>query len=210
MIYRAALLLSLVGTVLLATPLVSSAQTEALARPPELEPAVEFWRRVYTEVTTNEGFIHDDTRLDIVYETVRLSTSNDKARRISADDAGDRYVRALRSIAAGKRENLTASEQRVMELWGPNIDKDALLDASQRVRFQLGQADKFRAGLIRSGAWEHYIKRTLADAGLPPEIGSLPHVESSFNPLARSKVGAAGMWQFMVSTGRRFMRIDNV
>ena len=210
MIDRAALLLSLLGTLLLATPFQSSAQTEALARPPALQPAVDFWRRVYTEITTNEGFIHDDTRLDIVYETVRLSTSNDKSRRLSADDAGDRYVRALRSIANGKRENLTPAEKRVMELWGPNIDKDALLDASDRVRFQLGQADKFREGLIRSGAWEHYIKKTIADAGLPPEIASLPHVESSFNPLARSKVGAAGMWQFMVSTGRRFMRIDNV
>jgi len=210
MMIRAALLSSLLGTVLFATSLESSAQTEALARPSQLEPAVNFWRRVYTEITTNEGFVHDDTRLDIVYETVRLSTSSDRARRLSADDAGDKYVRALRAVAGGKRDNLTPSEKRVMELWGPNIDKDTLLDASQRVRFQLGQADKFREGLIRSGAWEDYIRKTLADAGLPPEIASLPHVESSFNPMARSKVGAAGMWQFMVSTGRRFMRIDNV
>jgi len=36
----------------------------------------------------------------------------------------------------------------------------------------------------------------------------LPHVESSFNPRAYSKVGAAGLWQFMRSTGRRYMRID--
>ena len=36
----------------------------------------------------------------------------------------------------------------------------------------------------------------------------LPHVESSFNPAAYSKVGAAGLWQFMRSTGRRYMRID--
>ena len=200
----------LLFSLLVAVPPVAFASPEPLARPAELEPAVNFWRRVYTEITTNEGFVHDDLRLDIVYETVRLSTSNDKARRASASEAGDRYVRALRAIAGGKRENLTASEQRVMELWGPNIDKSELSDAADRVRFQLGQADKFREGLIRSGAWEHYIKKTMADAGLPPEIASLPHVESSFNPAARSKVGAAGMWQFMVSTGRRFMRIDNV
>ncbi len=35
-------------------------------------------------------------------------------------------------------------------------------------------------------------------------------MESSFNPDAYSKVGAAGMWQFTRSTGRRFMRIDHV
>jgi membrane-bound lytic murein transglycosylase D len=44
--------------------------------------------------------------------------------------------------------------------------------------------------------------------GLPTELASLPHVESSFNTYAYSKVGAAGMWQFMRGTGRRFMRID--
>ncbi len=207
MIIRATLLLSLL---LLAAPPIAVASPDPLARPAALDPAVNFWRRVYTEITTNEGFIHDDERLDIVYETVRLSTSSDKARRASASEAGDRYVRALKAIAAGKRDNLNAAEQRVMELWGPNIDKGAVSAAADRVRFQLGQADKFREGLIRSGAWEHYIKKTMTDAGLPPEIASLPHVESSFNPAARSKVGAAGMWQFMVSTGRRFMRIDNV
>ena len=207
MIIRSSLLLSLL---LLVTPLVAHAAPEPLARPAALEPAVTFWRRVYTEITTSEGFVHDDERLDIVYETVRLSNSNDRARGSSANEAGARYVRALRAIAAGKRAKLSAAEQRVMELWGPNIDKAALTAASERVRFQLGQANRFREGLVRAGAWQAFVRKTMADADLPPEIASLPHVESSFNPAARSKVGAAGMWQFMSSTGRRFMRIDNI
>ncbi len=182
----------------------------SLARPASLQPAIDFWRRVYTEITTNEGFIHDDEHLDIVYETVRLSSSSDRARRASARNAADQYVRALKAVAGGKRHDLSAAEQRVMALWGPNIDPRALANAANRVRFQLGQADKFRAGLIRSGAWRQFIRKTMSDAGLPQEIASLPHVESSFNPAAYSKVGAAGMWQFMRSTGRRFMRIDNV
>jgi len=37
----------------------------------------------------------------------------------------------------------------------------------------------------------------------------LPHVESSFNPAAYSKVGAQGLWQFMRSTGRRYLHIDS-
>jgi membrane-bound lytic murein transglycosylase D len=62
---------------------------------------------------------------------------------------------------------------------------------------------------VRSGAWETHIAETLANLGLPAELAVLPHVESSFNPAAYSKVGAAGLWQFMRSTGRRYMRIDN-
>jgi membrane-bound lytic murein transglycosylase D len=63
---------------------------------------------------------------------------------------------------------------------------------------------------VRSGAWEKHIARTLAAQGIPPEIAVLPHVESSFQPEAYSKAGAAGMWQFIRSTGRRFLRIDRV
>jgi membrane-bound lytic murein transglycosylase D len=195
---------------LLIVPTATFAAPEPLERPAALEPDVNFWRRVYTEITTHEGFVHDDQYLNIVYETVRLSNAGDKAHRASAVDADERYVRALRAVASGKRDNLNKAEERVVELWGPNLDKNALLAASERVRFQLGQADRFREGLIRSGAWEDYVRKTMADAGLPVEIAALPHVESSFNPAARSKVGAAGMWQFMNSTGRRFMRIDNV
>ena len=49
------------------------AQESLFPRPAELEPAVQFWTRVYTEIDTHSGFIHDDLRLDIVYETVRVS-----------------------------------------------------------------------------------------------------------------------------------------
>ena len=63
---------------------------------------------------------------------------------------------------------------------------------------------------MRAGAWEHHVEETLQKQGLPGELSALPHVESSFNPRAYSKVGAAGMWQFMRSTGRRWLRVDNV
>jgi len=50
----------------------------------------------------------------------------------------------------------------------------------------------------------------LTQHGVPAEIAALPHVESSFNLAAYSKVGAAGLWQFMPSTARRYMRVDSV
>ena len=76
------------------------------------------------------------------------------------------------------------------------------------MRFQLGQSDRFREGIVRSGAWREHIAATFEKMGLPRELAALPHVESSFNTYAYSKVGAAGMWQFMRGTGRRFLRID--
>jgi len=40
--------------------------------------------------------------------------------------------------------------------------------------------------------------------GLPFELKYLAVIESALNPRARSRVGATGMWQFMLSTGRMY------
>jgi membrane-bound lytic murein transglycosylase D len=68
--------------------------------------------------------------------------------------------------------------------------------------------EKFMRGLIRSGAHMPEIERIFADAGLPTELAYLPHIESSFENRALSKVGAAGIWQIMPATGRRYLRVN--
>src|SRR4029453_16990791 len=83
-------------------------------------------------------------------------------------------------------------------------------DAKDELRFQLGQRDKFRDGLVRSGAYEEQMRAVFRENGLPDDLALLPHVESSFNVRAYSKYGAAGVWEFMRGTGRRFMKVDYV
>src|SRR5580700_6072633 len=181
----------------------------AMPRPPELERDVQFWIRVYSEVDTNGGFLHDQYNLGVVYETLHFTpNTSPREREHLVDQARSRYAAALRRIAAAKDGPLSDDDQRIKDMWGAEGRPSRLLEATDDIRFQLGQADRFREGLIRSGAWETHIAETLANLGLPAELAVLPHVESSFNPAAYSKVGAAGLWQFMRSTGRRYMRID--
>ena len=94
------------------------------------------------------------------------------------------------------------------ELFGPDAKAADFRSAMYNIRCQVGQKDRFEEGLIRSGAYIEEIKQIFRDADLPEDLAYLPHVESSFNPKAYSKFGAAGMWQFTRSTGRRFMKID--
>jgi len=186
------------------------AQDNPMPRPPPLERDVQFWIRVYTQIDTNAGFLHDQYNLSVIYDTLHFApntTPSEREREV--DQARERYSAALRRIAEAGEAPLSADDQRVRELWGAEVTPARLHSAIEDIRFQLGQADRFRAGLIRSGAWETHIAETLANLGLPAELAVLPHVESSFNPAAYSKVGAAGLWQFMRSTGRRYMRIDS-
>src|SRR5690606_14821192 len=124
--------------------------------------------------------------------------------------AVERYRAILTKLGNGARENLSAEERRVLELFPEGTSNAELRAAANRLRFQLGQSDRFKAGLIRSGIWRDYIYETLDAHGVPRELAALPHVESSFDPTAYSKVGAAGMWQFTRSTGIRYMRIDHI
>src|SRR5262249_56898740 len=91
------------------------AQESLFPRPAELEPAVQFWTRVYTEVDTHSGFIHDDLRLDLVYETIRVSEDlSSRERRRHIEHAIDTYEAILNKLASGARERLSAAEQRVV------------------------------------------------------------------------------------------------
>ncbi len=177
--------------------------------PAELKKDVDFWIRVYTEVTTSEGFLHDERDLSIVYRKLEFAPDiAPSARRDAIDAEREKIVLMLKRLAAGA-DKLNADEKRLREAFGPAATPARFREAAKSVRFQMGQADRFRAGLERSGIWEGHIARTFAAHGLPPELAALPHVESSFDPTVYSKVGAAGMWQFMPGTGKLYLRIDD-
>ena len=184
---------------------------QELPRPPEIEPDIRFWTRVYTEVDTASGFIHDDRNLDVVYRTLRFGEdASQRSRRNEINAATESIRTTLRTLATGKRDNLSQEEQRILSLWPDGVSNQTLASAVDRLRFQLGQSNRFRAGLIRSGRWKPYIREVLQQEGVPAELIALPHVESSFDPTAYSRAGAAGMWQFTRSTGLRYMRIDHI
>lgn len=53
------------------------------------------------------------------------------------------------------------------------------------------------------------IQEILESAGLPKDLAYLPIVESGYNPYARSRAGAVGIWQFMKGTARKYgLRVD--
>ncbi len=197
--WRAALLLFF--TALMAPAVAQNASD--FPRPESLEPAVQFWIRVYTEVDTQSGFLHDAEHLDVIYTALPLDRKQIEAKR-------EAIKAALTVLSTGKRSGLSAEEQQVLALWPANVSNQTLKIASDNVRWQLGQSNRFLAGLRRSGAYREHIQKVIAAKNLPPQLVVLPHVESSFNPGAYSSADAAGMWQFTRATGQRFMRIDHI
>ncbi|CAM9465114.1 unnamed protein product, partial [Discosporangium mesarthrocarpum] len=201
--------ITIVALVLIAPPALSAPKD--FPRPASLEKDVTFWKRIYSEVGTDAGLIHDSRDLGIVYEVAKIPTGlSRRARERHTDKRKKHYKQILLKLAKGKRSGLSREEKRVLALFPDGVSNGTLKSSASRIRFQLGQANKFRAGVIRSGAYKPHILSTLRDMNLPLEIANLPHVESSYTPSVYSRVGAAGLWQFTRSTGRRFMRVDHV
>ena len=81
---------------------------------------------------------------------------------------------------------------------------------SHRIKVQRGISERFAAGVRRSGRYMAHMRKIFSARGLPVELTYLPLVESSFRNDARSFRGAVGMWQFMPSTGRLYMRVTRL
>ncbi|MBI4540682.1 MAG: LysM peptidoglycan-binding domain-containing protein [Gemmatimonadetes bacterium] len=70
--------------------------------------------------------------------------------------------------------------------------------------FTARRVEDFSTYLRRMGRYERFIRERLAFFDLPAELVFLPLIESGFSPTAVSRSGAAGIWQFMGSTARRY------
>ncbi len=197
----------------LAGLLAPAAAADLFPRFEAIAPNVAFWKTIYAHYTTRQAVLHDSHDLGIVYEVVAVEPYDAPgARKINRERlkrAKAKYRRILDRLAADPAAP-DADSRRVAALFGTGAQADDFRRASGQIRSQLGQKDRFRAGLIRSGAYLEEIRSILKSHGVPEDLAYLPHVESSFNPSAYSKFGAAGIWQFTRSTGRRFMTVDYV
>lgn len=67
----------------------------------------------------------------------------------------------------------------------------------------------FQKALHRSQHLLPHIEAVFKKKQLPLFLARIPFVESSFNPRARSKAGAMGIWQFTEPTARELISSDN-
>ena len=175
---------------------------------PCIEPNVRFWTKVYTQYSTNQGILHDSENLNVIYEVIELIGPNQyganaiNEKRINA--AKHKYRNILRKLA--KNPAVSNKEaKRIAALFGEKGSRATFRKAMSKIRCQIGLKNSFREGIVYSGAYIEKMKQIFRSYGLPLDLVYLPHVESSFNPKAYSKFGAAGIWQFVREAGKRSM-----
>jgi membrane-bound lytic murein transglycosylase D len=148
--------------------------------PKGMEKQVQFWIDIYSKYSTDQGVIHDAEDVEKIYSVVDFSgLKTDREKQKKIDEE-------KKAIS----KNLNKAEQ-------------------DRLRFQLGQKDRMRDAIYFSGRYLEEMEQIFKETDLPIELTRLVFVESSFNILARSKVGASGIWQIMPYTARPYMMMTS-
>jgi membrane-bound lytic murein transglycosylase D len=194
--------------------------TNIFSTPPELQERVNFWKKIYAEYTSGEAVLHDSEHPDLVYEVVDIG-------KYVADSSFSyrKQMRQLNRFLKSKKQAIADHLKQLHEVrnnpsaipldlfpifkkFEKYTEDDKFLTASHRIRAQVGQRDRIVQGFLYGGRYFNQMMDIFAAKHMPKELTRLPLVESAFNLSARSKVGASGIWQFMRSTGKRFLKID--
>ncbi len=188
--------------------------------PPALESPVDFWKKIYAVYDTKHVVIHDTDFLNIRYSVLDftdLSQRNiSEVEKKSIRDARvneeiDRIKNILFELSGSPSEiSLSPQAKRISQLFEGIDEPDKYKKAMDRIRSQTGLRDRFLEGLERSGRYMPLFESIFQSHGVPREISRLAFVESLFKETAYSKAGAAGLWQFMPSSARRYMNVDHL
>ena len=154
---------------------------------------------------------------DELKEAIESSPGDESTGRASRTKLDDAIDPTLKKTAEDAREKLDDPDQKIAEendatpdLWhrlraGFALDHDA---SEPRVQAQLNWYKKHPRYIDRvvdrGSRYLHYIVSEAEKRGLPTELALLPVVESAFDPFAYSHGRAAGLWQFIPSTGKYF------
>ncbi len=176
--------------------------------PEILKDNIAFWKKVYTELSLKQGVLHDKDYPLVIFRTFDVDQCNRWASSRLIESQKRQVMMCLDHLLSQPDSVWTQEEKAIAQLYEDHAPRGALSGAKERIRFQLGQKERFKQGLERSTAYLDTIRAVFSRYGVPAQLAYLPHVESSFNYEAYSRVGAAGLWQFMRGTGRLFLKIN--
>ena len=185
-----------------------------------LEGRIEFWKQIFTKYGERDVVIHDQNDLRLIYEVVSFDTAPRSDAREALRQKQQRAQKELElkkilsdlSQAWPNMESLTPRHNEALNLLqslGYSPSSASFRKLAENIRSQRGIKEKFSEGVIRSGKYLSLMQDIFRREDLPPELAFLPHVESSFDFQARSAKSAAGIWQFIPTTGRRFLQITS-
>lgn len=201
------------------------AEDPAFPTPEIIKPRVRFWKKVFAEWSEHNSVLHPkddlskvfrvlDFRADAAVLAPNALAAKKKREETAARIEVDAALRSLQAkVDSGEPINpdlLPLDEAKIYAAYNGDHDPKRFQKAADDLRFQRGLRERTGTALSVSGRYLPEMERIFTSYGLPTRLTRLPLVESSFNVEAYSKAAAAGLWQFIPSSARIYMRLNNI
>lgn len=189
--------------------------------PKYFQPSVRFWFSIYTQFSSKQVVIHDKDNLGIIYNIIDFSEIqnsdiNKHAKAKLQTQLSIEYTRKLKRTLkrfskkinklSDEDKGILAAIRKVSKIPKSKKKRNYFFKKlAQNIRTQTGQRDMIYKGMLRAKPYFPYLYKLIDSFKLPKEVLAITFLESSFNPNAYSKVGAAGAWQFMPYISSLFM-----
>jgi len=147
------------------------------------------------------GALNDLNEFDLDHNKKQDQTSQNNASKTGASEVSIAYLdtKSHSAINSGKTSK---SASRLQAGFGiASLNSKAVADYT---RFYGSHTDFVLQALQKSSLYLPSIIDELEYRGMPTDLALLPIIESGFDPRATSTAAAAGIWQFIPSTGKRF------
>lgn len=158
----------------------------------------------------------DTTSIATPEAKVKIKTSNTLSeidsvlamwRETSTVEYYERYFKDY--VMASERIDTTLSTSNMDSIYVERLNalmSPIPLEYNRDVRTAIERYTSSSFSRIMSFAYYYFpmLEEELILAGMPVELRALAIVESGLNPLATSRMGAKGLWQFMPSTGKEY------
>lgn len=166
------------------------------------------WIELYYRMDEGEGIIFDPEAPEVVFGRVTLRNLPNKQAEDSLARASDAVREGLYGLATAPEAEWTDRQRELRKYFPASWTQGDIAMSAERITGRRGMRKTFRTSLEASLPYQAMMDSAFRAAGLPARLKWLAHVESRFTPDAVSPAGAAGMWQFLKSSGSRYLIID--
>lgn len=165
---------------------------------------------LYYRMDEDEALLYDPEEPSVVFG--RISVRNLAARQAEDSLAAARMSLRERvaSLSAAAEADLTPEQKSLRGAFPASWSPEQALASAERAVAKRGMRKTFRQSIERSQPYLAHMDSVFRAQGVPVRLGYLAHIESWFKPQAVSPAGAAGIYQFLRSSGSRYLTIDEL